>query len=221
MTSLRLCLAMFFASAAAPIQAQMHASSNGALHLQLTPIRPVIPGDSARADTVLASLRAALVPYRDVHTAEADGYRIFLPRVPQPVYHFTSWRRAFLSAFRFDPTRPSTLLYRRTPAGGWELAGAMYSAPGRTDLTSLNARVPLGIARWHRHVSWCLPPPGERRRWGEMRDGQPVFGPGSPITTESECRAVGGIFHRTMFGWMVHVNPFAASPTAIWGEHGH
>ena len=110
---------------------------------------------------------------------------------------------------------------RRAEADGdgrWELAGAMYNAPGRTSLASLDARVPLGIARWHRHVNWCLPPLGHRERWTEKRDGIPVFGPLSPIATRETCEAAGGVFHPGMFGWMVHVDPFPASRAAVWGE---
>lgn len=185
----------------------------------MTPVRPATAADSAQADSIVSVLRVALEPYRDVRRAEADGYRIFLPKVPQPVYHFTSWRRLLLSAFHFDPSRPATLLYRRRPDGGWELAGAMYNAPGRTSLASLDARVPLGIARWHRHVNWCLPPFGHRERWMEMRDGMPVFGPLSPIATRETCEAAGGVFHPAMFGWMVHVDPFPASGPVAWGEN--
>ncbi|MGH7498747.1 MAG: hypothetical protein ACREL3_07845 [Gemmatimonadales bacterium] len=201
--------------------AMMHGHNpNAALHLEMTPGRAATAADSARADSIISALRPALEPYRDVGRAIADGYRVFLPQVPQQVYHFTSWRRSILSAFHFDPTRPGTLLYRRTVGGGWELAGAMYSAPGRTSLASLDSRVPLGVAHWHRHVNWCLPPRGERRRWKETRSGAPLFGPLSPIATRQACEAVGGVFHPALFGWMVHVDPYAPSPSARWGE-GH
>ena len=198
---------LFAALATRPLAGQMHShGGEGALHLELTPSRPASSADSARGDSLLAAMRAALEPYRDVQRAEADGYRIFLPSVPQPVYHYTSWRRSLRSAWRFDPTRPGTLLYRRGPTGEWELVGAMFNAPRQTSLESLDARFPLGLARWHRHVNLCLPPRGERTRWADMRDGRPVFGPASPIATEKECRAVGGRFHETLFGWMVHVD---------------
>src|SRR5947208_2916185 len=54
---------------------------------------------------------------------------------------------------------------------------AMDSAPARTSLDALDQRVPLSVARWHEHVNWCLPPRGQRDRWRETRDGNPVFGP--------------------------------------------
>jgi hypothetical protein len=46
-----------------------------------------------------------------------------------------------------------------------------------------------------------------------------VFGPASPIATEEACDAVGGDFHATTFGWMVHANVFAGSTLAeIFGD---
>ncbi len=195
------------ALATRPLVAQMH--SHGAetnLHLELTPTRVATAADSARGQVLLTAMRAALEPYRDVRRAETDGYKIFLPNVPQPVYHFTSWRRALRSAWRFDVTRPGTLLYRRGGDGEWELVGAMFNAPRQAGLESLDSRFPLALAQWHRHVNLCLPPRGGRARWAETRDGRPVFGPASPIATEEACRAVGGRFHETLFGWMVHVD---------------
>jgi hypothetical protein len=203
---MRIPILVLLALVSRSLTAQMHThGGTAALHLALTPARAASPADSARGDTLLSVMRSALEPYRDVRRAEADGYRIFLPDVPQPVYHYTNWRRSLRSAWRFDPALPGTLLYRPTPDGGWELVGAMFNAPRRASLESLDARFPLGLEQWHRHVNLCLPPRGEAARWGEMRNGRPVFGPASPIATEAECRAVGGRFHESLFGWMVHV----------------
>ncbi len=170
---------------------------------------------------------AALAPYRDVHAAAADGFRQFLPGVKQPVYHFTNWRWALEEMFRFDPAKPTSLLYRQEPGGRFVLVGAMYTAPARTSLEELDRRIPLSVARWHEHVNWCLPPPGEAERWRETRDGRPVFGPKSPIATAEGCAAVGGRFRPRIFGWMVHVLAFESDdPRVIWsagpGEgHAH
>jgi len=192
-------------------------------HLVLTPPRPRSPADSTRAAQLVAQMRAALVRYHDVHAAEADGFRKFLPGVKQPIYHFTSWRWALRATRRFDPTRPTSLLYREGPGGTLELAGAMYTAPARTPLDALDQRIPLSVARWHEHVNWCLPPRGRRDRWGETRDGKPVFGPKSSIATADSCAAVGGRFVPRLFGWMVHVMAFDSDdPNVIWGaDHDH
>ena len=43
------------------------------------------------------------------------------------------------------------------------------------------------------------------------REGEPVFGPRSPIATAEACDAVGGRFVPRLFGWMVHVEAFDRS----------
>src|SRR4029077_6520760 len=96
-------------------------------HLVLIPLRPRSAADSTRAAQLVAQMRTTLARYRDVGAAEAGGFRKFLPGVTQPIYHFTSWRWALL-ARRFDPTRPTSLLYREGPGGALVLAGAMYTA---------------------------------------------------------------------------------------------
>ena len=193
-------------------------------HMQLTPDRAPSVADSARAALRVTELRAAIGKYRDVHAAEADGYRIFLPDVPQPVYHFTNWRYGLAAVFGFDSARPTSLLYRKTPAGAFELVGAMYTAGAQASLDELDRRVPLAVAHWHQHVNWCVPPRGAQRRWAETDGGWPRFGPKSRVATREACAAVGGVFVPRMFGWMVHANVFAGDdPAAIWGggDHAH
>ena len=96
----------------------------------------------------------------------------------------------------------------------------MFTAPAQVSDSELNARLPLSIVRWHEHVNWCLPQLADaRRRWGETKDGQPVFGPKSPIATEEACDAVGGRFRPRIFGWMVHVMAF--SDQDPWNTHHH
>jgi len=194
-----------------------HGGMNAALHVVLTPTRTPTRADSLRAESVLAELRGAIAKYRDTAAAVADGYRMFMPNLKnQRVYHFTNNRRAVGEAFRFDAKKPTSLLYRRGAGGRLELLGAMYTAPRRVSVERLDERIPLSIARWHKHVNWCIPPVGERDRWLEKRDGQPVFGPQSPIATREACDAVGGRFLPNIFGWMVHVNAFASDPREVW-----
>ena len=190
-------------------------------HMVMSPAWPLAPGDSARAASIVAEVRRTLSRYRDVHQAEADGYRAFLPGVPQPVYHYTRWQNAFAARRTFDVTRPTSLLYRPDGRGGFDLIGVMYTAPRGTPLEALNRRIPLSIAHWHEHVNWCLPPAGARERWTEQRDGVPVFGPHSPIATKEACDAVGGRFVPHLFGWMVHVQAWAGDdPAVIWAHQG-
>ncbi len=192
-------------------------------HMVLTPLRPATPADLARAAALVRTMRAALAHYRDVRLAEADGFRPFLPGVKQPVYHFTKWRWAAGEMFRFDPARPTSLLYRQGADDKFVLVGAMYSAPARASFDELDRRVPLGVARWHEHVNWCVPPRRQSgtARWRETRDGKPVFGPKSPIATAEACRAVGGRFLPRIFGWMVHVMAFEGDDPAVIWDAGH
>ena len=210
------------ARAGAAADEAMSGSLVADLHMRMTPPRPPSVADSARAALRVTELRAAIARYRDVHVAEADGYRIFLPNVPQPVYHFTNWRYGLAALAGFDPSKPTSLLYRRRPGGGFELVGAMYTAAAQATLDELDRRVPLSVAHWHQHVNWCVPPGGGRQRWSETDGGAPRFGPRSPIATREACRAVGGVFVPRIFGWMVHAKVFAGDdPATIWGdEHG-
>jgi hypothetical protein len=193
-------------------------------YMKLTPERPATASDSARAAKVADELRRAIEKYKDVRLAEADGYRIFAPNLPVEVYHFTSTWRSVKESFRFDPTQPSSLLYRRTPQGKFELVGAMYHAPKRLSPDDLDARVPLSVARWHAHTNFCVPKRRDRERWLETKNGKPVFGPPGGIATREQCDAVDGRFHEQVFGWMVHATVFAGTdPATVWGgEHaGH
>jgi hypothetical protein len=195
-------------------------ADGSALHMEMTPVRPAAPGDSARAAAVAAELRAAILKYRDTTAAVADGYRMFAPQIRnQKVYHFTRGWSAVQEAFRFDPAKPTSLLYTKGADGRFVLVGGMYTAPKRFSLEKLDERVPLSVARWHKHVNWCVPTHGQEARWLERANGQPVFGPESPIATKQSCDSVGGVFHQSLLGWMVHANVMTSSdPAQIWGD---
>jgi hypothetical protein len=184
-------------------------------HMELTPPRTATRDDSVRATKIAAELKQALAKYQDPAAAGADGYRMFLPNVKaQHVYHFTNNGRALLSTFHFDPTKPTSILYKRGTDGKLHLMGAMYTLGKNASLDRLNSRVPLGIARWHKHVNWCLPKKGDQARWSEQKNGAPVFGPESPIATKAECDAVHGDFHPSVFGWMLHANVYEGADLA-------
>jgi hypothetical protein len=184
-------------------------------HMQLTPLRTPTHDDSVRATKVVAELKQAIAKYQDTAVAVADGYKMFLPGIKnQRVYHFTNNGRGLLAAFHFDPSKPTLVLYKRGADGTLHLVGAMYTMPRNASLGRLDARVPLGIARWHEHVNWCLPKPGDAARWLEQKDGKPVFGPESPIATKAACDAVNGDFHPNLFGWMLHANVYEGADLA-------
>lgn len=189
-------------------------------HMKMTPLGAPKAGDSVRADSIVRELRVALARYQDYNVALADGFRIFLPKVPQKVYHFSNLHSAVYAAFTFDPARPTSLLYRKT-ADGYKLVGAMYTAPKRETQAQLNDRVPLSVAQWHEHVNICVPPRDQLKRMTETQDGKLLFGTKGSITTQEACDKAGGRFYPLLFGWMVHVNPWETDPKLIWGTHEH
>ncbi len=181
-------------------------------HMKMTRLWEPMPGDSERAQQVVESTRRALERYKDYRAAEADGYRVFLRQVPQKMYHFTNWRYAMEAAFRFDPERPTSLLYEKQ-GDDYKLIGAMYTAPADMEEDELHARIPLSVARWHAHVNLCLPPRDRRREaWGKNAR----FGLQGSITTREACEQEGGRFMPQVFGWMLHVYPFETTEAKIW-----
>ena len=182
-------------------------------HMYMTSPRPQTAADVERANEIVKELRAGIAKYKDYHAALNDGYKIFLPKVPQPEYHFTNYKNGFLEAFTFDPARPTSLLYKKT-GDGYELVGAMYTMPKRANEEQLNERVPLSIATWHLHTNLCMPPLGEWKTADWTK-----FGLRGSITTQAACDAAGGRFHPVILGWMVHVYPFEDSTEKIFAMH--
>lgn len=186
-------------------------------HLTVTPVWPVMPGDEARADSIVRLAREALAQYADVSAAERAGYRTLVPEgVRKRTYHYSNPSNAKRSRGTFDVTRPTSLLYERQPDGKLRLIGAMYTAPASLTLAELNERIPLSVAQWHEHTNLCLPPGGRRALFTQPRD--PRFGPGG-VSTEAECVAAGGTFHASSRSWMVHANVF--EPDAEVWSHRH
>jgi hypothetical protein len=185
------------------------------LHMYMTAARSQTPEDVQRANEVIAQLRSGIEKYRDYHVALDDGFKIFLPNLPQPEYHFTKMKNGFLEAFTFDASRPTSLLYKKTSTG-YELVGAMYTMPKRASEDKLNERVPLSIASWHLHTNLCLPPRGQ----GLSAD-YTKFGLKGSIATQDACDAAGGRFMPTVFGWMVHVYPYEDVLDKVFAMHNH
>lgn len=184
-------------------------------HLHMTAARPQTPEDVARAKEMVDQLRDGITRYQDYRVALADGYKIFLPNLKQSEYHFTNYRNGFLEAFTFEPSRPTSLLYKKT-SRGYELVGAMYTMPKRATEDQLNERIPLSVATWHLHTNLCMPPREQlpSADWTK-------FGLHGSIATEESCDAAGGRFHPVIFGWMVHVYPYEDSLDKIFAMHRH
>ena len=181
-------------------------------HMKMTTLRDLKPGDQEKADQVVAAARRAAEKYVDYKVALADGYKIFLPNLPQKQYHFTNYRYAFEAAIQFDPDRPTSLLYEKT-SDGYKLIGVMYTAPKNSNWNDLDQRIPLSIAQWHAHINLCMPPADKRSAaWGPNAK----FGLAGSITTKDACEAAGGKFMPQIFGWMVHVYPLEQKSEDIW-----
>ena len=130
-------------------------------HMYMTALEPQKPGDQQKADAVVVAARAAMAPYADYHKALADGYEIFLPNIQQPQYHFTNRQNGLDARQQFDPSKPTSLLYKKT-ADGYALVGAMYTDRVGATQEELNERIPLSIARWHQHINFCKAPDGQK-----------------------------------------------------------
>lgn len=189
-------------------------------HMKMTPLRDPQPGDAARAAQVATAAQRVAEKYRDYKVALADGFKIFLPNIPQKQYHFTNYEYGFEAIVHFDPEHPTSLLYEKH-GDDYKLIGVMYTAAKNASDDELNERVPLSIAQWHAHVNLCLPPADRRQ---EIFQPHPKFGLEGSITTPQACATAGGRFRPQVFGWMVHVYPFEKKPEDIWSverQHNH
>ena len=179
-------------------------------HMKWTALRPANAEDAQRGEQIVHTLRDALAKYKDYQVAMDEGFAPLHPERKPRHYHFVNKQHRFMARFRFDPAEPSALLYKKTESG-YELEGAMYTAPKVLSEDQLNERVPLSVAQWHAHINLCFPPDGTMRRGSRKQ-----FGFKGRISTESECQAAGGQFRPQAGGWMIHVYPFKATPAEIW-----
>jgi hypothetical protein len=150
--------------------------------------------------------------YTDYKVALADGFKIFMPNVPQKQYHFTNYRYGFEASRHFNPDHPTSLLYEKQ-GDGYKFLGVMYTAAKYASEDELDSRIPLSIAQWHAHVNLCVAPPEKR---GEAWGPNPQFGLKGSIATQDACDAAGGKFIPQIFGWMVHVYPFEQKAEDVW-----
>ena len=174
-------------------------------HMCITPIRPKQPGDEQRAKAVVEQVRAAIERYRDYKKAVADGYVQANPTVDQPQFHFTNEANAKLADSEFDPARPTSLLYFQTPMQKFRLEGVMFTTRPNATEDELNERIPLSVARWHKHTNFCGAPANKIK---EYFGKNPKFGMFGSIHTKQACDAEGGTFMPEVFTWMIHVFPY-------------
>ena len=185
------------------------------LHMTMTAMRTQSPEDVQRANEIVEQLKAGIEKYKDYHVALNDGFKIFLPNIPQPEYHFTSYRNGFLEAFTFDPARPTSLLYKKTGTG-YELVGAMYTMPKRATEDQLNARVPLSVAMWHLHSNLCMPPRDQLRSADWTKFGLKARSP----RKKPAMPPVGGFDRPFLDGWCTsiptEIHSTRSTPCTTW-----
>jgi hypothetical protein len=174
-------------------------------HMYITPLRPKQPGDEEKAKALLAQVKASIERYKDYRKALADGYVIANPKVDQPQSHFNNPANIKEAESHFDPTKPSSLLYRKTPNQRYKLEGVMFTDRPDASEDELNERIPLSIVRWHEHTNFCAAPADKVQ---EYFGKSPKFGMFGSIRTADACKAAGGKFFPTMFTWMIHVFPY-------------
>jgi len=174
-------------------------------HMYMTPLRQRQPADEEKAKAVVAALKSAIERYKDYRKALADGYVIANPKLKQPQYHFMSQTNTRLADLGFDPTKPTALLYRRTPMLEYKLEGAMYTANPDATEDELNERIPLSVVRWHKHMNVCWAP---EDRVKDYKSAHPKFGMFGSINTQEACTAERGTFNASLFTWMIHVFPY-------------
>jgi hypothetical protein len=174
-------------------------------HMCVTPMRTPQPGDDEKAKAVIAQVRAVMEKYKDYKKAVADGYIQANPTVDQPQFHFNNKANATLADTEFDPSRPTSLLYFQTPMQKFKLEGVMFTARPNSTEDELNQRIPLSVARWHKHTNFCGAPENKVK---EYFGKNPKFGMFGSIHTKEACDADGGIFMPVMFTWMIHVFPY-------------
>ena len=174
-------------------------------HVKITPLRLKQPGDDDKAKAVVAQAKASIDRYKDYRKALADGYVIANPKLEQSQYHFNNEANTRNADLHFDASKPTSLLYRRTPYQQYKLEGVMYTARPDATEEELNQRVPISIARWHEHVDFCAAPAD---RVEEYHGAHPKFGMFGSIHTKDACKAERGSFYPSLFTWMLHVFPY-------------
>jgi hypothetical protein len=175
-------------------------------------LRPSNEADRRHAEEIVLQLRAALDKYKDYRVAEEEGFHPLLPGLDVPQHHFANDRFGLIGSLWFRPSKPISLIYKKT-SKGYDLLGALFAASRFATEAELSRRVPLSVARWHAYINICMP---HKSHYATADWKQ--FGFDGSITTEQACAEAGGVFHPQMFGWMLRVYPFEKSRGKIWGE---
>ncbi len=111
-------------------------------HMKMTTLREPQAGDQQKADRIVAAARKVADKYQDYKTALNDGFKIFLPNLPQKHYHFTNYQYGFEAAFSFNPEHP-TSLPRTQSSACWD-----RSSPRKIVTPTAERSVPSSSTGW-------------------------------------------------------------------------
>jgi hypothetical protein len=204
------------ANAIAPPRPTAHDWGRFASHMQMTPLRSPNRTDSVRIVALADSIRRAIDKYRDVRVARVAGYQPLVPDREFREKHFSRWNGA-ARRLTFQIDNPASLLYRKDSSSRFVLVGAMYVVPGDYTEAALDSLVPLSIARWHKHINWCIPQLNHQEDWTRRSNGDLIFGVFG-VDDRKSCEAAGGVFKPDLAGWMIHSLVFAGSDLkSVWG----
>lgn len=170
-----------------PSTEDMGSMEDGHDHMAYIAPRPGTAADTARALDVVHRLRAAIGRYATPASAESAGYLVRAMAGMQDRHMMHMSRPKSLAGIgTFDPSTPQSLVYRRDESGQFRLAGAMFVAPRGITEDELDARVPLSVAHWHRHVDVCRGPKGEMapryHQWLTLADCEKAGGRWRPAS---------------------------------------
>jgi len=171
-------------------------------------IPPVTLAELESTASQLESAKRATEKYKDLHVAEADGYRAIGPAIPGMGVHYVrvAGDQRFRAGFRsseLDVEHPAILLYEKDPSSpaGYSLIGVSYliNAEADADGQPKNPPFPKSLAHWHRHSNICLFP--DRSVKGSL--------------TADQCNSEGGRFI-ALTQWMIHAWIWKDSPTGVF-----
>ena len=156
---------------------------------------PTTDLEARQTAAMLAAAKRATAKYRDVHAAEADGYRQVTQFIPGLGLHLA---KLSLLNHGFDPVHPPVLLYEPTSGGGLRLAGVAYSIPAG-DVPPVG--FPGGDDVWHYHTNLCF-----------LLTGEVTITPDA-----AACKAKHGVF-QARTAWLLHAWIWEANPKGVFTE---
>ena len=171
-------------------------TGTGEMDMTMTPITGTpSAADLHKVAAVLAVTKAATAQYGTVSLAMDASYTHHTRFTPYA--HFSDYLYAGEANLRFDPARPTSLLYAIVQ-GKPSLAGVMYTAAASDTPTQLAQVLPSTIVSWHQHMDICYLAQG-------VRTG----------VAQAACESQGGTW-AAKSQWMVHAWIYLPNPDGMF-----